>query len=478
MTVARRSGWIKVGDKLAFALPSEIIGDGSGERIILAREVAAASYSQAGTLEDVANPYRHAGRRSSHVALHYLDGACGTAAVFGRFRSGFAHLYGQSSEGKTTCSRVAASAWGPGGDGGYPRTWRVTANGLEATLVAFNDTLLVLDELGQISATEVRQVVYMITGSLGKARMRRDASSKPSHEWRVMALSSGETPIEAKLGEDHRRGGGRAHAGQLVRAIDIPARRALGVFDLADIEFNPKAFADQMKRASLTYYGTAGPAFVRALIERSISDGELHPRVDAFVARALEGTRDYHGQAARVAERFGLIATAGELAIEVGIVPWKHGVPTEDGIELFAGWLETRGGAGPAETRHIIAQVRHFLEAHGESRFDDVTTPDPDRRPVINRAGFRKGHDAGRRWFVLPTVWGKEICAGHNPTKVAEVLASAGMLIPGRDGKYARLVRIGSGTPLRVYVITPAIFESGEADAEGDAQDDGGEDAF
>jgi hypothetical protein len=34
---------------------------------------------------------------------------------------------------------------------------------------------------------------------------------------------------------------------------------------------------------------------------------------------------------------------------------------------------------------------------HGDSRFDDVTTPDPDRKPVVNRAGFRQGAQ------ILPT---------------------------------------------------------------------------
>ena len=49
----------------------------------------------------------------------------------------------------------------------------------------------------------------------------------------------------------------------------LPVRRELGVFDrpYVDADFDPKAFADEMKRASAAHYGTAGPAFVRELID-------------------------------------------------------------------------------------------------------------------------------------------------------------------------------------------------------------------
>ena len=50
----------------------------------------------------------------------------------------------------------------------------------------------------------------------------------------------------------------RAHAGQLVRAIDVPVRRELGVFDNPYPEFDPKAFADEMKRAAAAHYGARG----------------------------------------------------------------------------------------------------------------------------------------------------------------------------------------------------------------------------
>ena len=49
---------------------------------------------------------------------------------------------------------------------------------LEAALAAGCDTLLVLDEIGQGDPREISALTYMITGSLGKTRMGRDATLK------------------------------------------------------------------------------------------------------------------------------------------------------------------------------------------------------------------------------------------------------------------------------------------------------------
>ena len=451
VTVAHSTGWIEMGGgERAFVLPGEIIGASAvGERIILAKS-AGAPYGRRGTLEGwcdaIATP------AGDHLMLRFViaTSLAGPLLILGGFESGLVHLYGPSSEGKTTLLRVAASAWGSGSDGGYVRTWRATANGMEATLASACDTLLPLDEIGQADGREIGQVAYMIAGTLGKTRMRHDASLKPSHRWRALALSSGETPIAVRLGEDQRVK--RAHAGQLVRAIDVPSRRELGVFDRPYVDFDPKAFADEMKHATSRCYGIAGPQFVRGLIERRIAGEDVRELVAAFVAGALEGISDFHGQAARVAERFGLIAAAGRLASEFGLVVWPKDQPVKDALELFKVWLAMRGGAQPAEIKQMIEQVRRFMEAHGDARFDDLDPlkPNPftgqeiERRPVINRAGFRRGEGDDRRWLVLPQVWRDEICAGFDSREVAKVLIDLGMLEPGEGNHQAQNIRLPS----------------------------------
>jgi uncharacterized protein (DUF927 family) len=457
VTVVRRNGWHDIDGARAFALPGEVINAVGKERVILAKD-AVGPYRQCGTLKDWTATVGALAADHKLLRFSIATALAGTLLAIGGFESGCFHFFGKSSEGKTTCLRVGASVWGSGADGGYLRTWRATANGLEAVFAGASDTCLPLDELGQVEGRELGQALYMATGGVGKQRMRRDATLKPSQVWRVIALSSGEFPIETKLNEDPKHGA-RAHAGQLVRAVDIPVSGVHGVFDdFASDDVDPGAFAEECKNATSTYYGTAGPEFVRQLIAQNILARNVREHVDSFVRSALRDVKDRHGQAARVAQRFGLVCAAGELGVQFGILPWEQSDPLNDATELLKVWLEERGGSTPYEARQAVAQVRHFIEAHGDSRFDDITTPDPDRKPVANRAGFRRDHGEARRRLIPPEVWRNEVCAGLNAREVAKTLAGLHMLEPDGEGKFSRSETVG-GRKQRFYVLKPAIFE-------------------
>jgi len=75
------------------------------------------------------------------------------------------HLIGKSSNGKTTALQVAASVWG---GPGYVRAWRATANGLEATAAALNDSLIVLDEISECDPREIGAIIYALANGQGK----------------------------------------------------------------------------------------------------------------------------------------------------------------------------------------------------------------------------------------------------------------------------------------------------------------------
>ena len=98
----------------------------------------------------------------------------------------------------------------------------------------------------------------------------------------------------------------------------------------------------------------------------------------------------------------------------------------------FEQWLSMRGGSEPAEARQAIRQVRLFIEQFGESRFDPLDQP--DARPSLNRAGWRKGQGEDQEWLVSAEIWRTEICEGLNPTVVVRALCDRGMLEKARDG--------------------------------------------
>src|SRR3977135_954341 len=143
-----------------------------------------------------------------------LVGPCGAGS------GGFA-VRGRSSVGKATALNVAGSVWG-GGDRGFIRSWRATANGLEATAAAHSDGLLCLDEISQLGGREVGEIAYMLANGQGKARASREAALRKRQVWRLLFLSTGEIGLADKIAEDLR--GRRQTAGQQVRVIDLPSQ--------------------------------------------------------------------------------------------------------------------------------------------------------------------------------------------------------------------------------------------------------------
>jgi uncharacterized protein (DUF927 family) len=168
--------------------------------------------------------------------------------------------------------------------------------------------------------------------------------------------------------------------------------------------------------------------------------------------------KDPDGQVLRVADRFGLVAAAGELAIQFGIVPWNSGGAIQAAKACFDAWFADRGGAGAGEEMAAISQVRLFIEKHGEARFEPVGAAS-NILPIRDRAGWRRGDGDAREWLVLRETWRAEVCAGLNSTAVAKALAGRGMLKPGSDGSNSRPERIQGGQkPIRVYVVTMKIM--------------------
>ena len=148
--------------------------------------------------------------------------------------------------------------------------------------------------MSQAGYGEVSAIIYSVTGEVGKGRLRSDATSRTSYSWRTLILSSGETSSAARLDEDRYQKGGRSRelrGGATVRFIDIPADREFGAFDQPGDEpdFNPAAFAERMQEMASIYYGTAGPAFVKALLEEKIGAADVRQAVSDFHRRACPG---------------------------------------------------------------------------------------------------------------------------------------------------------------------------------------------
>ena len=256
------------------------------------------------------------------------------------------------------------------------------------------------------------------------------------------------------MSEDRGR---KARAGQLVRMLDVPADRGLGfgAFDGGGADGDASKLAKAFKRAAISAYGTAGPGFVRQLIAEDVTGEDVRRSVAGFVASTVPPGAD--GQIDRAAQRFGLIAAAGEFATLLGVTPWREGEAHEAAAWALDQWIAQRGGTEPAETRQAIEQVRLFIEQHGDARF--ALLGEDNARPVMNRAGWRSGEGITRQWLIPPEIWKAEICAGRDPKMVARALAERGMLERAKDG-FQPVQRI-DGALKRVFVVKAGIFDGG-----------------
>lgn len=462
--VVPRLGWHETAAGLVFVLPHRSIGSSGNTRYMLQSERSAAipQMTERGTLAqwraEVAD--KCLGNSRLMLALSAAF-AASTLHLLGAEGGGL-HLRGNSSTGKSTALDVAGSVWGGGGIKGWSRSWRATDNALEATAAAHNSLLLCLDEMGEASAEAVSAAAYMLANGVGKGRASRDAAARPSLEWQLLFLSSGEVGVADHLAEA-KGGPRRARAGQEVRVVNIPADAGVGLGIFEDCHgMEPKDFSNYMKDAARQYYGTAGQVFIEELVADASKCRDIltEERAD-FVRRYTP--KGASGQVGRVLDRFGIIAAAGELAADLGILPWPAGEASKAAAACFQAWLDDRdGGAGSFEAASVIRMVQHFVSAH-DSRFvrlDQNNLSEPQQREVINRAGWKKRYHDGWRYLILPEVFRREVIPGMDPRAAATALSNSGFLLSEGEGRPQRKERVpGHENPLRVYVIRAAIME-------------------
>ena len=433
MRCAQQVGWC--GN--SFVLPDTVIGADASSVIFQSGERGHEEYTRGGTL---------AGWQSE-IAARAVDNPLLTLVLSASFvgpmlalcngESGGVHLVGNSSTGKTTLIEAACSTWG---GSNYRRSWRATANGMEGAATLFNDGTLALDEISECDPREIGAIVYALGNGRGKQRANRNGNARGVTRWRCFVLSSGERTIGTAMLE----GGFKAKAGQSVRLLDIPAERSFGAWDHLHGLPSGSAFSDAIRRAAVTHHGHAGRAFLEKLTRDKRDFCEY---LEAFKAMPGLSADDGEGQIKRAAGRFALLAMAGELAIEYGILPWPEGAAIEAATISLKAWRSTRG-RGNDERRQVLEQVAAFIERHGDSRFSDSASLEDSMR--INRAGWWRDTDAGRI-YLFNAEGMREAVRSFDFKRALDVLQEAGAL-PATTGERAKPQRI-SGRLVRLYPI-------------------------
>lgn len=426
-----------------FIMPRQNIG--KGQAIFQSEAANGDDYRQGGTLEGWQASIGAVCEGNPLLVLSVCASLAGPLLYHVQRQGGGFHIVGDSSTGKSSAILAGASVWGHGED--FKRTWRATGNGLEGIASQRNDTLLALDEIGEADPREIGAVVYAMANGTGKARATRNGSARAAKRWRVMLFSSGELGLSALMAE----GGKRSRAGQEIRLLDIPARRTFGAWDNLHGMTGGREFSDAIQRASVTHYGHAGPQFIRKLLELGEQDD-----LPALLAQFCEQYPTTTGQESRAAERFALVAMAGELAISFGILPLPAGTARNAMLELFEVWRAGRG-EGPSEDRQILRSVADFIARHGGSRFQSAAA---GSEPVRDRAGLWDDAADGGRLYLFNRSGLEEAAKGYDLGRVVLALDSAGAIAKREHGKHQAQKRLPEGGKDRFYWVDPERLAS------------------
>jgi putative DNA primase/helicase len=434
LLAAQKTGWNKED---TFVFPNKTVGDQNV--IFQSNQKRCSDYSEMGSLSEwqkeigelcVGNP----------LLLHAVAfSLAGPLLKILHIDNGGFHYYAESSTGKTTALLVAISLWGKPKQ--FIRTWRATSNGLEATSTDRNDTVLVLDELGEANPTEVDNLIYEICNGIGKQRATKHGTAQKTSNWRQTILSSGELSPEALLSQNSKS----AQAGILLRLIDINCNHQYGLFDELHHFDSGREFSDHLKRSSDQNYGMVGPEFIKHLVELD------HKQLNNQFALIRDQFTCNHNQENRVATRFALAAFAGELAIKMGILPWPQNAPIAASLGLFREWQASRGKLS-IEDQKILTAIRNYVYRYGDSRFTDLNAP---KKTISDRTGWWKMDKEHERRVWMFTSGGLQQAAQTNDVRpVIRALNNAGWIVAKDSGKSSKYTYIPGDSKKRLYHIT------------------------
>lgn len=202
------------------------------------------------------------------------------------------HLWGEKDLGKTLALALAASVWGQPDK----RKADSVVKGMNATDNSheFRDAFLkhlpnFLDELqsatgGGMGERDFSQLIYKHCEGVSKGRGTKQGGLWQEQTWRNVAFSTGERPITSAT----------AQSGSLARTIEIQQKVAI-----------PAKWYDMIEKE----YGTAGPAFIRGILQDEDSMEQAKGRLEDLVKELSKSKVD--GKQALAA---AVVLVADELA--------------------------------------------------------------------------------------------------------------------------------------------------------------------
>lgn len=445
ITLVEKVGWI---NNKYYMLGNKIFGETGNEQFRMIQADAMHLYSQKGSYDKwkayaklcVGNPFLMFALAVGFAGpvLSLIDGSEG---------GGFM-LYGNSSIGKTTISMLSSSAMGDPNK--LVNTWRATVNGVEILAYLHNDNLVIFDELGQVRAEDLEEIIYMLGNGRGKVKSTQDGKKDNTKTWKVIIICTGEVNIAQKL----RECGKKKRVGEEVRIIGIriPDNHICNLHNYD----SPFELMEDLKKGILANYGHAGVEFIKQIttpneLERIKGEGE---KFINKVVNKLCAPYNATPPILRGAKRFALVAYAAKLAVKYNILPAEF--KNKDYIKaVFSAWLADSEFAGPAKDLVILAHVYKFFEDYRKSNFHNFSDPVKITGELYGYTGLNRKNCKPTDFIMKKDKFIKILCEPYDPEAVIRVLKDNNMLrLENKQNKGQTRVTIPGEIQDWKYVIT------------------------
>ncbi len=360
-----QNGWI--GNMPKF-YPLDAGVQENGDIIHSQTSIAKNPFEQKGTLEEWQEHIAEPCEGNPLLQLAILTALSGPFLKPTRHHGFGIHLYGNSSSGKTTCLKVAASV-----TGGEVKTWRTTDNALESTANDHNDNCLFLDEIGQCTPEVVDHTTYMLSNGQGKARLTKAVIARPAASWLLVYLSTGELPIAEKIRQGFNK---TPMAGQEVRCINILAdgKKNHGVFSKIPADTSPADFSNVLVEKSSALKGVALQEAVKIIkIYRTQMLDFFTESTKSFL-NSIDA--ELSSQAGRVVRHFAFLAAVGEFCIHHKLLPWMPNSAINAAIFCFEQWRKENGSSVQYEIKAVEEKILNFIKHRcSDSMYSPLGSP-------------------------------------------------------------------------------------------------------
>ena len=360
-------------------------------------------------------------------------------------------LHGASRAGKTATLAAVCSVYG---NDEMMGSWKATANALLQSAVHRNDLMLPLDELSQAKAADAGDAAYDLMNGISKARLGADIKMQDISRFRLVAISTGEQSFPSFLAKH----GLIASNGQLARMVSIPFS-SKGVFENTHGYKKPENFATTLVTNAATHFGSAGPEFIQYLvnhqhqIEQS-APSQIDDIQEAFLTTC--GNENTSGLQHDVAKRLATIAFAGELAIKIGILPFKAGAAIRAATSCFKAW--NRQNEAEAVVRDpVFATVKEFF-------IDNHTSfiPFSQHKTTTDLfSGFTHTVNGITAFLIMQDTFQSRLCVQHGKQAVIFALKNRGLLMLGaRSTPTKQIAFPGSQKKQSFYVVNSLVLNT------------------